>query len=158
MDYQKTAERLLEGADRVAEIATLGEQHLARSYGQGKWTGHQIISHLADTDSVFLNRLFKAIAESGATVDSFDENKWVDRLVAAERPLEVSIGLIIATREAMAHTIRSLAPTTLEGSFVIKEGKKLAVADLMEKIASHMEHHLEQLEAIRDGKTWVKKG
>ena len=157
MDAQQLAERLLEGVDRVAEIATLGETDLAKSYNKGKWTGTQLIAHLADAAAVFHVRICYGLAEPGATVFSFDENKWVAELGAAERPLEISIGLITATTEAIAHLLRSTPAARLSSGHVLKDGKRITVLEMAEKVATHMEHHLEQLEAIRDGRTWTKK-
>jgi hypothetical protein len=157
MDAQKMAERLLEGVDRIAEIATEGEQVLAKSYGAGKWTGIQLVAHLGDVDAVFYQRLCRAIAEPGSKVESFDENLWAEKLGTNERPLEISIGLITATREAMAHILRSTPTPALVAGHVVKDGKKLTVGDLMDKVAAHGEHHLGQLEAIRDGRLWTKK-
>jgi len=157
MDAQQLAERLLEGVDRVAEIASLGETDLARSYNKGKWTGVQLIAHLADADAVFHVRLCYALAEPGFTVHSFDENKWVDALGAAERPLEISIGILTATTEAMAHLLRTTPTARLNAAHIVKDGKRITALEMAEKVATHTEHHLEQLEAIRDGRTWTKK-
>ncbi|MBI1293288.1 hypothetical protein GC173_18945 [bacterium] len=157
MDAQKLAERLLEGVDRIAEIATLGEQDLARSYGPGKWNGVELIAHLADADSILHTRVCFAIAEPGITVLSFDENKWVASLGASTRPLEISIGLITATREALAHLARTTPAATLEKAHVVKDGQRLTALQIIEKVCTHGEHHLEQLEAIRDHRQWVAK-
>ncbi len=60
---------------------------LAKSYGPGKWTVHQILLHLADGEAVLLWRVCRAIAESGSTVEGFDQDAWVARLDYANRPL-----------------------------------------------------------------------
>jgi uncharacterized damage-inducible protein DinB len=155
-DLHALAERLLEGADRLAEIASLGEGPLTRSYAAGKWSGVQLLAHIADVDAVFFTRISKVLAEPGSRIDPFDENKWMEVLDGSARPLEVSVGLIVATREALAQLLRQLPREVWAAGWGERPDGRVTAMAMAEKVCNHGEHHLGQLEAIRDGRPWTK--
>src|SRR5437868_13572012 len=73
-------EALEDSARRVEAAARrLGEAGLSRSYGPGKWTGRQILAHLADAEIGIGFRLRQALAEDHHTIQPFDEASWAQR-------------------------------------------------------------------------------
>jgi hypothetical protein len=157
MSIPKLAERLLDAADRLATVAEAGEAALRKPYAPGKWNGVQLMAHIADADVVFLTRFWKAVAEPSTSFEPFDQDRYVVELQEAERPLEISVGLIVSSREAIAHLLRTLPPDALQRSARRSGGQALTAVEMAEKLAWHAEHHLEQLDAILDGKTWTPK-
>ena len=48
-----------------------------RSHAPGKWTARQVLTHLAQAEIVFGNRLRFGLAEDGYVVQPFDQDAWM---------------------------------------------------------------------------------
>ena len=151
------AARVEEGLRGLEAIARLDPKTLARSYAPGKWTGLQLLAHMADSDHVYYYRFLKVIAEEGVPIVPFDQDRWVVELRAGERPPAVSIAAIVAARRGFLHHLATMPADVLERKTLHPERGTLSALDLAEGLAKHALHHLEQLEAIRDGRTWTAK-
>lgn len=149
--------RIEEGSARLAEYAGLPPEILSRPYAPGKWTGVQVLSHLAETDTVLLYRFFKTVAEPGSPIVPFDQDRWVAGLDSANRPVALSIELSLAARRVLAHSLRTLSAEALAHSGLHPERGELSALGIAKIAADHTLHHLEQLEAIRTGQTWKSK-
>jgi len=158
MSPSEVAERLLNAGDAVAKIAREHADKLERPYAPGKWTGHQVVSHLADADVVYLGRFFMAIAQPGGTIQPFNQDLWVKELKEHQRPLEISVALMQSTRAAFAHTLRSFSFDELQRRSVHPERGELPALLMAQLMVQHAEHHLTQLEAVVAGRTWTKTG
>lgn len=159
MTPQELADQLEDTAARIGEIAQLEDEPgvLSRSYAPGKWTGVELLSHLAETDAMYLTRFFRVIAEPGIVIQTFDQDKWVVELEAASRPPHLSSLLIIASRAMFAHCLRTFSAEKLSRKTMHPERGELTALRMAEMMAWHGAHHLEQLEAIRDGRGWTPK-
>jgi hypothetical protein len=154
---ENTIGRIERGMRELREIAKLDRATLARSYGVGKWNGIEILAHLADADLVYYYRFLKVIAEEGVPIVPFDENRWVVELRAGERPVEVSIAGSAGARAGLVHYLKTMPESVLQRSTVHPENGVMTALDLAERAGNHALHHLEQLAAIRDGRTWSAK-
>lgn len=156
----RTSEMIREiedGLRRMQAIAALDKSTLSRSYAKGKWNGVELLAHLADCDLVYYYRFLKVIGEEGVPIVPFDQDKWMVELRAKERPVDVSIGMSRAVRAGFVHYLKTLPPDVLERKTVHPESGPMSARDIAARIGTHALHHLEQLEAIRDGKTWMPK-
>jgi hypothetical protein len=153
----RATNRIEESLRRLEAIARLDAKTLSRSYAPGKWTGLELLAHLADSDHVYYYRFLKVIAEEGAPIVPFDQDRWVLELRGKERPAAVSIATILAARKGYVHYLATLPEAALGRSTLHPEQGMLTALDLAEMSGKHALHHLEQLEAIRDGKTWSPK-
>jgi uncharacterized damage-inducible protein DinB len=153
----EAVEEIESGLRRLEAIAKIDKQALAKSYASGKWNGNELFAHLADADLVYYYRFLKVIAEEGAPIVPFDQDKWVVELHESERPVEVSLATSRGARIGFVHYLKTLPPSTLERKTVHPESGVMTAMDLASRVGKHALHHLEQLEAIRDGKTWMPK-
>lgn len=153
-----TVEELIRGLERsarlVGEIATLGDEALARSYAPGKWDAYTILAHVADTELVFFYRFLHAVAEEGTTITPFDSDRWAAELARVRRPAEISAAQIAAIHSAWVHQLRTQPESALRHKTFHPERGEMTPLSLAEYNARHVSHHVEQLEAIRDGKEW----
>lgn len=149
--------RIEESLRRLEAIARLDAKTLARSYAPGKWTGLELLAHLADSDHVYYYRFLKVIAEEGAPIVPYDQDRWVVELRASERPPDVSMATIAAACKGILHYVATLPDDVLGRSTFHPERGTMTAMDLAEMAGTHALHHLEQLEAIRDGRTWRAK-
>ena len=146
-----------EGLQRLEAIARLDAKTLSRSYAPGKWTGAQLLAHNADTDHVYYYRFLKVIAEEGAPIVPYDQDRWIVELRAASRPPAVSMATIAAARRGFLHYLATLPEEALLRKTLHPERGTLSAIDMAEVLSAHALHHLEQLDAIRDGRTWTAK-
>jgi hypothetical protein len=145
------------GLRSMEAIAKLDKSTLSRSYAKDKWNGVELFAHLADCDLVYYYRFLKVIGEEGVPIVPFDQDKWMIELRAKERPVEVSIAMSRAARAGFVHHLKSLPAEVLERKTVHPESGPMTARDIASRIGKHALHHLGQLEAIRDGKTWTPK-
>jgi uncharacterized damage-inducible protein DinB len=151
------AKKIDEGRRRLEAIARLDADTLARPYAPGKWNGTELMAHLADADLVYYYRFLKVVAEEGAPIVPFDQDRWVVELRARDRPIAVSMASIAAARTGLVYYLAALPEEALARSTVHPESGPMTALDLAERVANHAIHHLEQLEAIRDGRAWTAK-
>lgn len=157
MQLPQLLESLEAGERRIADIAALEPALLGRSYAPGKWTANQILSHLADTELVYCYRFMKALAEEGALIVPFDQDRWVDQLGGATRPPQVSLAMIRGVRAMVRHLLVTASAEQLARITHHPERGDLTPLTLATSLASHASHHLDQLEAIRDGRQWTPR-
>src|ERR1700710_2876746 len=69
--------------DTAARIrAVVGDwrpDQFERSYAPGKWSARQILTHLAQAELAFGNRVRMALSTPGYAAQSFDQDAWMRR-------------------------------------------------------------------------------
>ncbi len=128
---------------------------LARPYAAGKWTGRQMLLHIVDCESAFLDRVKRTLADAKPLLWALDPDRWNARLVFPDRSLLVSQQLFEAQRALLNEFVSSLVADEWQRCAVHNEAGKLSLHDLLAKFVSHTEHHLEQVEATVAGRTWI---
>src|SRR6267142_1207286 len=86
------------GLRGLESIGKLDKKMLSRRYATGKWNGLELFAHLADADLVYYYRFLKVIAEEGAPIVPFDQDRWVAELRVKQRPVAVSMARVTAAR------------------------------------------------------------
>lgn len=147
-DLQNTATRL------QAALAA-GPAALARSYAPGKWTARQVLLHLVDVESVFLDRIKRGLADAKPLYWALDPDRWTARLTYPERSLAIAGQLFIAQRAALVELLGSVSPPELDRAGIHSEYGRLTVRDLASRVVIHAAHHLSQAEAAVAGRTWT---
>lgn len=150
------AARLMSQEAILEAFASLPAETLARAYAPGKWTGMQLIAHLADTESVFAYRFLKAVAEPGTPIVPFDQDAWVARLDGARRPVALSLAMIRTARAILGHYLNTLPTDRLLTAALHPEKGPLTPIAMAELMHRHTAHHITQLAAIRDGREWSR--
>ena len=111
------------------------------------WNARQIIHHLADSESQSCARLRRLIAEPGTTIQGYDENKWAnsETLGYKDLPIESSLALFKAAREASLTIIKRLTPAQLDIAGVHTESGDYTVKTWITGYTKHPQEHAEQL-------------
>ncbi|MBI2434587.1 MAG: DinB family protein [Candidatus Hydrogenedentes bacterium] len=130
------------------------ENVLVKRYAPGKWTIHELLCHLADAESVYLWRVCRAMAEPGAPVEGFDQDRWATGLNYPGRSLEAARQLFEGTRGQLLSYLERLQPELLAHTVTHSERGPLTLEQLIATVASHTEHHLTQIRAAKEGRTW----
>jgi hypothetical protein len=134
-------------AGRVEVVARkLGEQGLSRSYGPGKWTGKQILAHLADTEVGLGFRIRQVLSEDGHRIQPFDEASWARRYENVDH--EAALASFLALRRWNLALFRTLRPADLRREALHPERGPETLATIVRLLAGHDFNHLAQLERL----------
>ena len=67
------------GSDQLRPaIAGLTRDDLIARPGPGKWSIHELVIHVVDSDFVGSDRMKRVIAENNPPLIGFDENLWIE--------------------------------------------------------------------------------
>ena len=133
-------------------------EYLKKSYGPGKWTARQILSHLTDMELVFHVRTRMILSEPGIALASVDENKWAKSLAYNQRDMLLMRRFFTTSRESMIELVDFLPEQIFGRTGKHSELGEIRAWDVVGKAATHNMHHYGQLVAIREGTAWAPSG
>lgn len=156
-DQSSLLSRYLQGPELLEQaIAGLRDAELDASPSQGGWTIRQIIHHVVDGDDLWKIGIKAALGneEGEFTFEWYwglPQDTWADRWAYAQRPVEVSLALLRATRAHIAELLervpdawsRSIRVRTPQGT------ERVSVSKVIEMQTDHVVHHVERIAAIR---------
>jgi uncharacterized damage-inducible protein DinB len=126
-----------------------------RAYAPGKWTARQVLWHMADCESTFLDRLRRTLSEAQPLLLVFDENRLTAQLDAAHRDLAIARDLYTASRAYIRAIVTSLPAAAWQQAAVHSVVGKLTVEQQVAKVLWHDDHHRPQAEAALAGRIWT---
>ena len=129
--------RLIESA-----VAGISEDELHFTPGPEHWSIHENVVHLADTDLVAAARMRFVLAEPGASLVAFDQNRWARALGYAAASLAGSLSLFRAIREATTDLLRRAPTGAWEQTGIHTESGPQTLAKIVESYADHVHYHL----------------
>lgn len=119
------------------------EQSLSR-YAPGKWTIREVVSHINDTERLFVFRAFWFARGLDAPLPSFEQDIAVAHAGAHERSWQSHIDEFAAIRPATLAFFRSL-PEDAWMRHGVASGYPFTVRALAYITAGHVAHHLKIL-------------
>ena len=144
-----TAEELIRELERTRDETlgyfSLGEADLVRTYAPGKWSVRFLLHHLADSETVFLDRIRRVISEPRQVLWVYDQDAWARGLNYDQLPLDISRRVYEPVRAAVIYYagLHYERNGTLE--FVHSVTGVRTLKDELDKVAAHNEHHLRQI-------------
>ncbi|MFL6301767.1 MAG: DinB family protein [Terriglobales bacterium] len=141
----------LTGPDRLRQaIKDLAEDELkARPRGPEKWSIHELVQHVFDSELQGAFRIRKVIAEPGAPLPGYDQDRWTQRLghqQASADERNLCLDGFLAIRELTAKLFKS-APSTewdqLKGAH--PDFGEVSLRNLLQLYADHSERHIEHI-------------
>jgi hypothetical protein len=143
--------RLEASRDRTLKYFEVSEEQLVRSYGQGKWPVRFILHHLADAETVLFDRIRRVISEPRQVLWAFDQDSWAKGLDYSQMPLDLSRRIYDSVRSGVIYQARLHYDRSGHLEFVHSETGIRTLKDELDKVASHNEHHLEQIDSALRG-------
>jgi hypothetical protein len=143
--------RLEAARDRTLQYFELSDEQLARSYAPGKWPVRFILHHLADAETVLFDRIRRAISEPRQVLWAFDQDSWARGLDYSRIPLDLSRRIYDSVRAGVIYQARQHYDKSGHLEFVHSETGIRTLKDEFDKVASHNEHHLAQIESALKG-------
>jgi hypothetical protein len=139
-----------EGNRRLQAYKEIDAVKLQRSYAPGKWTGVQILAHVADGDMVCYTRLHQAIVEPSDTLFPvpMEGALWMEKLQCSKRPVEISLAAIYGARVGMIHTLQTLPQEILLRKLKHQEMGSISPLEYAKIASEHALHHLAQLDCL----------
>lgn len=128
----------------------LSDAHLDKSYGPGKWTIKYILHHLADAETVLYDRIRRVISEPRQVLWAFDESAWARELDYANVPLDLSKRIYGSVRDGIIYYARLHYEANGHLEFVHSGTGVRTLKEEFEKVATHNQHHLEQIQMALD--------
>lgn len=133
-----------------ANIANLAERLPAAEVElrppSGKWSGREIVAHLADCELVFAFRLRQALAEGHPTIQPFDQAVWSTRYGNCD--LGSALRLFDAARNWNLILIDGTTEADRQRSTTHPERGTMTLWTIVETMAGHDINHLAQLQRL----------
>jgi hypothetical protein len=141
-------ESMEDSARRVEAAARrLGDAGLSRPWGPGKWTGKQIVAHLADAEVGVAFRIRQVLAQDHHVIQPFDEGAWARRYTG-DVDVEAALGSFLGLRRWNLALFRTLSADDLAREAFHPERGPEVLGTIVRLLAGHDLNHLAQLERL----------
>src|SRR5207248_292240 len=117
-----------------------------RSYAPGKWSARLILTHLAQAELAFGNRVRMALSVPNYVAQPFDQDAWMARESRASGA--DAANALTALSRLNVVLFESLPPADRQTKLSHPEFGPLTVDWILHQMAGHQIHHLKQREQI----------
>ena len=131
--------------DETLRYFSLDQGDLARRYAPGKWSVRYILLHLADSETVLFDRIRRVLSEPRQVIWVYDQDAWARGLDYSRVPLDLSRRVYESVRDAIIYYAGSYYEERGHLEFVHSVTGVRTLKDEFDKVASHNEHHLNQI-------------
>ncbi len=132
-----------------AALAGLSESQMHTGPAPGEWSIHEVVIHLADSETFGFERIRKTVAEEKPTLQVYDEDAWARNLRYQRQERQLALALFAAQRRSTAALLRMLPQEAWERTAIHPERGEI---DLYAIFSIYLEHggiHLAQIEHIK---------
>jgi hypothetical protein len=153
MDLEPKWKEYAQGPDRLeTRLKSVSEGLLTFRPAPGKWSIHEIVVHLADSEAQSYLRFRTAIAEPGNLVIDCHESAWAERLNYPAQDMADALGLIRLIRR-MNSALFPLLPSAAWGNPVIHTVRgRITLGELLDTYLDHIPRHIGQMD--RNDAAW----
>jgi hypothetical protein len=138
-DIRRTLET--QSSETLALLREISDDGSLRRYAPDKWSIRQVVSHLNDTERLFVFRALWFARGFDSPLPSFDQNVAISAAVADERSWESHLDEFRAVRDATVTFFRNL-PDDAWGRRGVASGNPFTVRALAYITAGHVTHHV----------------
>lgn len=132
-----------EGPARLeAVVRGISPDEMTFSPGPGHWSIHENVVHVADTELVGAVRIRYVLAEPGATLVGFDQERWGRALGYAAWSSASALALFRAIRETTTDLLRRAPIDAWTYTGTHSEAGPQTLEWLVEHFADHVPYHL----------------
>lgn len=137
--------KLKDTKNQVLTFFELPAEELIKTYAPGKWTVREVLVHLADAESVLLQRIKRTIANPLQVIYAFDQDKWCQELEYAHFPLYIAANLFAAQRDSIIYLAERFYIEKGNNTYNHSEVGIRTLKDEFDKVLWHSEGHIEQI-------------
>jgi len=113
-----------------------------------RWTIHEIIVHIADSEANSYARCRRFIAEPGSTVMAYDEMAWAQRLNYHAQSPEAAIELFRQLRAGSFELIKPLPEETWTNTIIHPESGVMTMDEWLDIYDRHIPDHIAQMQEV----------
>jgi len=138
--------RLAEHGEEVRSFTQgLSEQNLKERPSPDKWSLHELVLHLIETQDIFIQRLTRLLVEEKPDIEPFEPDRARREGLYLVEHLEGRLATFTEQRATLVKLLQTLADNQW-----LREGKHpdirhYTVEKCMEGLMRHEEHHLYQM-------------
>ena len=108
-----------------------------------------ILHHLADTETVFLERIHRVLSEPRPVLSVMEQDDWAKALDYAHAPLDIARGVFESVRNAIIYLAGVHYERNGHLEWVHSVDGVRTLRDEFDKVAAHTENHLRQIRRAR---------
>ena len=131
----------------TAALAEVPREAWSHRPAPGEWSVHEIIVHMADSESMSALRARKLIAEPGSMLMGYDEANWADALGYKEQSAEDALEIIRLARQSTYKLLKRQPDEVFTHSVAHPEypDSPYTFEQWLNIYARHIPDHIEQL-------------
>jgi uncharacterized damage-inducible protein DinB len=131
-------------------VEGLTEEELRYKPAPDKWSIHQILIHVTDSEILSTHRLKKVLAEEEPLLISFNQNAWANDLGYDLLDREQHLLLFQLLRSSMQPILDHLTSEQSELVGVYADAGRFTFKQLLEYRVQHVRDHLAQIQRVRE--------
>ncbi|PUB04350.1 DinB family protein [Paenisporosarcina sp. OV554] len=130
-------------------IEGLSEDELRFKPASDKWSIHQILIHMADSEMVSTQRLKKVLSEEEPLLMSIDQDAWANALGYEQLDREQYLLLFQLLRSSMLPILAQLTSEQFERVGNYADAGRFTFKELLEYRVQHVRGHLAQIKQVK---------
>jgi len=120
---------------------SIGEEAISRPYAPGKWTGKELLVHVADDERIYAYRALRFARGDATELPGFEEKDYARTSGANDRRLDDILRELSAVRQATVELFDGLSDEALL-RVGVANGHSMSVRAAAYHIAGHELHHV----------------
>ena len=140
--------------DLISALEEIPKEMWLYKPAPNKWSVHEVLIHIADSEVNSFARARKIICEPGSTVMAYDENIWAVKLNYHDQSIEDSLELFRQLRMMTYNVIKNLPEETWQNFIIHPDNGKMTLDDWLKVYADHIPVHINQIK--RNLNEWKK--
>jgi hypothetical protein len=126
-------------------VAGLSQEDLTARPGPGDWSILELVLHLADSDSISIDRMKRMLTEDEPSLLYADEAAYVRCLASHQQSLEDALTLFEVGRRQFARVLRALPDEAFERRGRHNRRGIVTVGGMVKDYIKHVDDHMEFL-------------
>jgi hypothetical protein len=114
----------------------------------GKWSAHDVLQHLVDTETVYTVRYRMVVAQDRPRITGFDQDAWASNLGYTDIDAELLLHELDTVRQRNLRLLRGIPQTAFERVGLHDERGEETLGDMLRLGAAHDLVHRQQIERI----------
>jgi DinB superfamily len=131
--------------------ARLSEREWREPYAPGKWTRLEVLGHLLDSAAHNHQRFARALHEESIMAPGYDGGAQVRAQHYAKAPIHVLVDAWRAQNRLLSFVLEQIPASKERTPCSIGSAAPMTLRELAFDYVAHLEHHLKQIFAGRDG-------
>ncbi|EMI21571.1 hypothetical protein RMSM_01500 [Rhodopirellula maiorica SM1] len=139
----RTIEAYAKGPDRLeSAVAGLAREQRHAKPGPGDWSIHEVVVHLADSDSVSIERMKRIAAMEEPKLLDYDETAFIRELKPELQTIEDALLLFRVNRRQWSRVLRTLPESIFDRVGHHSVSGPVSLRQMIPLYIEHLEGHL----------------